>query len=138
MNRFTFISRLRGAGLFMERLFRPLWRKLVLIVVLLAAFGVLVNYWQLRQKAALARDPQKYQAAEARRITRQLGRLVVLPKEDNPKIATIISAEAARKQNPQFYAKASDGDIVVIFSDVAYLYNPNVRRIVNMGPVYSN
>lgn len=122
----------------LEAFFTPLWRKLVLIGLLLGLSLVLVNYVSLRQKVALAKDPVKNQAAEAKKMTRQLRRLVVLPDNQEPKIATIINAEAARKQNRQFYAHASDGDVVVVYGETAYIYNPKLKRVVNMGPVYNN
>lgn len=122
----------------LQSFFEPVWRKILLILFLIILFVVLINYLQLAQKSVLARDKNKAQVAEAKKITRELSRLVVLPKNQDPKIATIINAEAARKQNPQFYARASDGDIVVIYGETAYIYNPRLKRIVNMGPVYNN
>lgn len=121
-----------------EKFFSPFWLKIILVVLLLGLGLVLINYLSLRYKVTLAKDPAKKQATEAKEITRQLRRLVVLPNNQQPKIATIINAEVARKQNRQFYAHANDGDVVVIFGETAYIYRPKLKRIINMGPVYNN
>lgn len=122
----------------LERFFEPFWRKIVLVIVLLILTVVLINYFQLARKSALVKNLPKHQEYEIKQVTRAMSKLVILPKGQTPKLATIISADSARKQNPQFYAQASDGDLVVIYGETAYIYNPKLKRIVNMGPVYKN
>lgn len=130
--------KLKNITIRLEHFFEPIWRKIVLVMVLIMLVVVLINYFQLLHKLAIAKNPQKNQEFEIKQATRALSKLVILPKGQTPQLATIISAEAARKQNPQFYAQASDGDLVVIYGETAYIYNPKLKKIVNMGPVYSN
>ena len=71
---------------------------------------------------------------EAKRVVRQVRRIMVIDEEIEPTVATIVDVEALRERNP-FYAKADNGDHLIITSDRAILYDPDSKKIIDIVPV---
>jgi len=116
---------------------RALWKIFVLFFVL-ALIGLGIAYWQTRQRllASLTPDGQlAYAEKEAGQVLTELSLLAILPDEE-PVVATVVGAETLRAQS-DFYRDAQDGDKLVMFPQAqrVYLYRPDVRRLVNVGPL---
>ncbi len=64
-----------------------------------------------------------------------VGRLIVLPEDEVPTIATVTDLEALQGQ--PFFANAKLGDKVLIFAKAgkAILYDPVEQKIVEVAPV---
>lgn len=60
---------------------------------------------------------------------------VLVPEDEKPTIAAIADIEQVKTENPQFYADAQDGDIVLIFSTKAIIYRESAGMIINIAPV---
>lgn len=82
---------------------------------------------QIRQ----LQNPQQ----EADEIVAKVRSLIDLP--GNPTVAAIVNVEKLRKQHA-FYAKAENGDFVLITSTRAVLYDPESERILDVVPVTSS
>lgn len=69
--------------------------------------------------------------------TEKVGKLIVLPKDETPVMATIMDAETLIKSEP-FYTGARNGDVVLMYQKAlkAIIYSPERNIIVNVGPVY--
>jgi hypothetical protein len=65
----------------------------------------------------------------------QLGKIMDLPSEVKPMMAVVNDAEALKKDQPGFFAKAKDGDRVIVYSDLAILYDAKANKIMHIGPV---
>lgn len=50
----------------------------------------------------------------------------------NITVATVLKPEELRKENPVFYQNAREGDKVLIYSDRAILYNPEIDRVIDV------
>lgn len=57
--------------------------------------------------------------------------------EEEPVIANITDVELLKTENPEFYEKAINGDIVIILPDskLAFLYRSEENRILKISPV---
>ena len=80
------------------------------------------------------------QAEQQKLITQYIasaGKLMLLPKGEEPVIATITDAKALAKDQI-FYANAQNGDVVLVYQKAmqAIIYSPTRNVIVNVGPVY--
>ncbi len=68
-------------------------------------------------------------------IVNKVSKIIVLPKDEVPTIATISDPEKLKGQ--AFFAKAKVGDNVLIYtaSKKAYLYDPVANKILEVAPI---
>lgn len=68
----------------------------------------------------------------------EVGKLIELPVDEKPTVATVSDAEKVRSQ--AFFAKAANGDKVLIYTNAkkAILYRPSEKRIIEVGAVNIN
>lgn len=124
-------------------------RKLVWIVVIisglivLAALGLfLLAQQQLNEvKQDLAQqqdDPALKIREENKLLIAEVGKLIVLPVEEEPTIATVSDLNKLKDQ--PFFAKAQLGDKVLIYTDAkkAILYRPVDKKIIELAPLINN
>lgn len=80
-------------------------------------------------------DPQKVAEAEAQRLVAAVGKLMVLPSDEQPIIATV--ADPTKLQDQPFFANAKKGDKVLIYNIArkAVLYSEAENRIVDVAPL---
>ena len=79
---------------------------------------------------------QEQQQQKKTELLAKVSKLIILPANADPIIATIIDAEQLKKEQV-FYANAKNGDIVLVYPEAkkAFIYNPKQNIIVNVGPV---
>lgn len=89
-------------------------------------------YWQSKEqlRALELAEPEKFAELEAVSLARKVSRHMLLPNEV-PLINTV--KDVKKLQSEPFYARASEGDKVLVFSTRAILYNPVSDRIVEVG-----
>jgi len=78
-------------------------------------------------------DPTKNQET-ADIIIKEVRNLIDIPEDVNPTVATIVDVEMLKKKNP-FYAKASNGDHLIVTPTRAILYSSVTKRIIDVVPV---
>lgn len=111
-------------------------KKLVIISFVVLAFLAVgggtsgVYYYSKYQKELLkVKDPQ----GEAKALLVQLGKLMDLPKDEQPTVETVTNADQI-KDRP-FFAKAKNGDRVIIYTNarMAILFDSIAGKIMNVG-----
>lgn len=82
-----------------------------------------------------AKDPQKTAQQEAEKLVAAVGKLMVLPSDELPIVATV--ADPSKLTDQPFFAKAKKGDKVLIFNTArkAVLYDPVADRIIDVAPL---
>jgi|TARA_Y100000310_G_scaffold345403_1_gene464561 hypothetical protein len=70
----------------------------------------------------------------ADQIVRDVRKLMDIAQDIEPTVATIVDVEALRAKNP-FYAKAENGDHLVVTPTRAILYSSAKNRIIDVVPV---
>jgi hypothetical protein len=115
-----------------------LW--IILVVLLVALAVVSYNYFRLsRQTARLntTEGQKEVVKKEVDELVKKVSKLIVLPTNEVPTVATITDASGLSKTQP-FYTGASNGDKVLIYfqAQKAYIYSPSKEMLVNVGPVY--
>ena len=113
-----------------------LGRRFYKVVVPLVALAALVVagyfYNELR---VLKQDPQAVARQEAASLVAKVGKLVVLPEEEVPTVATVSDPEALKDQ--PFFSKAQAGDKVLIYAEAkrAILYSVTLNKVIDVAPL---
>jgi hypothetical protein len=114
---------------------KPRMRILPLFIFVLFLFmtGVAIYEWyQLRNLRA---QFGLTETEDVKGLVDQVGKLVVLPENETPTVATV--ADPAALKDQPFFAKAKKGDKVLIFTKAqrAILYDPVAHKIVEISPI---
>jgi predicted negative regulator of RcsB-dependent stress response len=111
----------------------------LVVVVVLAFAGLLVNQMntnsRLKKENQKLSNPQAAAQAETKQITAQVGKLIELPANETPTVATVVDATKLQKQ--AFFSSAKNGDRVLIYTQAkkAILYRPSINKVIQVAPV---
>ncbi len=105
----------------------------VILVLLVIALGLAAGYFYKQSTAGDAKTRESI--AEAKSLSKKVGRLMVLPEDETPTIATVSDPDALRDQS--FFVDAKVGDKVLIYSNAkkAILFSPEQNKIINIAPL---
>jgi hypothetical protein len=72
---------------------------------------------------------------EIDKIVKQVSKLIDLPQDEQPTVATVSDKEKLKDQN--FFAKAENGDKVLIYPQArkAYLFRPTTKKLIEVAPL---
>lgn len=115
------------------------WRQWLAALVTVAAivlalfFGV--KYHQTQNKNKLLLNPQTAAQTQVADTVQAVGKLVELPSNQTPTLATVTNASKLKSQ--AFFAKSENGDKVLIYTQAkeAILYRPSTNKIIQIAPV---
>ncbi len=118
---------------------------LLVIIFLLLAGGfawAIKGYFDLKNKleqASLSQNETNNTLEENKVLLEKVGKLIVLPADEEPTIATITDASALKAEQ-QFYRDAEDGYKVIIYMQAkkAIIYDESRNILVNVGPIFLN
>lgn len=105
---------------------------LVLMLLIFSAF--MFNQYRAAKDKTTANTP----AAVNKRVedvVTKVGKLIILPKDQKPTVATVVHADKLKDQT--FFADAKDGDRILIYNskNKAILYRPSTNQLVNVAAV---
>lgn len=108
--------------------------------ILVLIFGAFIGVYTAQQKPewfGLAKGTAAAQA-EVDALTAQVGKLINLPTDEKPTVATVTDASKVKDQS--FFKNAQNGDKVFIYQKAqkAILYRPSENRIIEVGAVNIN
>lgn len=108
---------------------RPTRLITVLVILLLIATGGAIYFY--KQAQAGKKDPQK----DLQQTITSVGKLMVLPSDEVPTLATVSDPDKLKDQ--AFFANAQMGDKVLIYTKArkAILYSPSKNVIVEVSPL---
>ena len=106
----------------------------LILLLLIGVSGALAIYFY-QQLSALKANPQAIAQNEASELVERVSKLIVLPEDETPTIATVQNPEQLLEQ--PFFARAKKGDKVLIYTNArkAILYDPVANKIVEVAPV---
>jgi len=115
-------------------------KKIVISIIIIIAFAIATlpayYFYNKYQKAQqLVNNPSLATQKEVKILVEKVGKLIELPTNETPTVATVSDKEKLKDQI--FFAKAANGDKVLIFtqSGKAILYRPSVNKIIEVAPV---
>lgn len=118
----------------------------LLIPVLIVVLVVLLLILDARRRSAEAQLEQlsmrleqlegnpEQNAEKAKEVVEKVKMLMELDTSIEPTVATIVDVAKLRESNP-FYAKAENGDFLVVTPTRAILYDPDSNKILDVVPV---
>lgn len=114
--------------------------KTTLIVLVSLLIGVGATYYVAKmypQYLGLVKTSTQV-TSETEALISEISKLIDLPRDEKPTIATVSDAEKLKTQ--VFFAKAANGDKVLIYTNAkkAILYRPSEKRIIEVGAVNIN
>ncbi len=105
------------------------------VIVLAALASSLYFYRQYQKSQQLLQNPTLAQQEQNKTLLTQVGKLIELPKDETPTIATV--SDVTKLQGQPFFSQAKNGDKVLIYAKnkKAILYDPVANIIVDVAPV---
>lgn len=105
------------------------------IVVIASAGSAYFFYTKYAHAQRLLANPTEAAKLEVTEVTGKIGRLMELPGDEEPTIATVLDKEKVKDQ--PFFARAENGDKVVIYPKAlkAILYRPSTNKVIEVAPV---
>lgn len=103
----------------------------VTLIALVIVLAISTTYFYKRSTA----NPDTVSQSEARALIARVNKLVLLPTDETPTIATVSDPEKLKGQS--FFAEAKVGYKVLVYTNAkkAILYDPESGKIVTMAPV---
>ena len=107
----------------------------IVIVLAIAAFPAYYFYSKYQKTKQLVYNPSLATQEEVKTLVEKVGKLIELPTNETPTIATVSDKEKLKEQ--PFFTKAENGDKVLIFTQgkKAILYRPSVNKIIEVAPI---
>jgi len=112
--------------------------KVVLVMVLLGAIGgVGYLYWSYdkikKELTQVKASPNDAALAQAQQLVDEVGKLIALPEDETPTVATVVDKDKLQEQT--FFAKAENGDKILIYPNAkkVYIYRESVKKIIEVG-----
>ncbi|HRY60251.1 MAG TPA: hypothetical protein P5096_02645 [Patescibacteria group bacterium] len=108
----------------------------VAAVVLVAALAGAGYFY--KKYNDLKKSPDTIAKEETDKLVASVGKLMALPTDETPSIATVTDKEKLKDQ--PFFAKAENNDKVLIYTKAkkAILYRPSTNKIVEVMPIAFN
>lgn len=105
------------------------------VVVALAVAAAVYFYMQYMQAQKLLKNPTLVAQKQTDDLVTQVGKLMELPKNETPTIATV--SDVTKLKDQPFFALAKNGDKVLIYTNAkkAILYRPSDNKIIDVAPV---
>lgn len=111
---------------------KTIFDKVILLVAVVAivAAGYFYYQWDLIRK-----NPEAIAQQEVNALVAKISKLIVLPADETPTVATVSDPEALKDQ--VFFAKAEKGDKVLIYAQAkkAVLYSVKLNKIIDTAPL---
>ena len=113
----------------------PLSTKIKILLAILAGgliFSVGVNI-ALLSKIKKIENPSQFAADETKKIVADIGKIIVLPTDENPTLATV--SDPTKLKDQKFFAHAEIGDKVLLYqaSQKAILWRPSTKKIIEIS-----
>jgi hypothetical protein len=72
--------------------------------------------------------------AQVQTIIDRIGKFMVVPTDEKPSVVVLRDVQSLQAQQP-FYDGAKDGDILIIYSNRAIIYDPAANKLVSVSPI---
>lgn len=106
----------------------------LLFLASLAAIGYLWFFKVVPLKSQLSQQVTQPVQDEVTTIVNEVGKLIVLPTDETPTVATV--TDLSKLAGQPFFANAKIGDKVLIYTQAqkAILYDPIANKIIELAP----
>ena len=108
---------------------------LAIVVLIGVSIFLGVRYHQSQNQVKLLANPQTAAQQQVAETVAAVSKIVVLPANETPTLATV--SDASKLSSQAFFAKAKNGDKVLIYTQAkeAILYRPSTKQVVQISPI---
>jgi hypothetical protein len=112
---------------------RPLIIFLLLTVLVIALTATSIYFYQRSRRVSIGSTASD--TGETKALIAEVGKLMFLPENETPTIATV--SDPSKLKDQSFFVDAKEGDKVLIYTNAkkAILYDPLAKKIVNVAPI---
>ncbi len=105
--------------------------RISILVALVVVLALTAGYFYKKSTTTQA----SITAKEVKSLTSAIDKLMVLPEDETPTVATVSDPSALSDQ--PFFIGAQKDDMVLIYSNAkrAILYRPSIDKIINIAPL---
>lgn len=111
---------------------------IIVLGIIIGVCGTLIyiQMFGIPSKSIIQNISKAEEAKVLQEVLGKVSKLLILPKGEEPVMATITDAAALIKEQ-LFYAGSQNGDIVLMYQKAlkAIIYSPERNMIVNVGPI---
>ncbi|TSC95248.1 MAG: Uncharacterized protein CEN87_260 [Parcubacteria group bacterium Licking1014_1] len=86
-------------------------------------------------KIAVQYQKQTTLDKEDQQVLSQLKKIILLPDNITPSMAIINDIDTLKKQQPVFFADAKNNDRLIIYPNLAIIFDADANKIIKVGPV---
>ena len=117
------------------KLHRSLTYIILSVITIASLAGAAYFYLQYQQTQIALKNPTLAAQQEAANLVSRVSKLIDLPSDENPQIATV--SDISQLKGQPFFGNAKNGDKVLIYTKAkkAILYDPLADKIIEVGPV---
>jgi uncharacterized protein YneF (UPF0154 family) len=96
---------------------------------------VLGGFFIFKNQIQTATNPVQGSQEEVKAIVAEVGKLIDLPANETPTIATI--TDITKLANQPFFQNAKNGDKVLIYNNAkkAIIYDPSSKKVIDVAPI---
>lgn len=104
-----------------------------LVVIGLVSGAAIYFYMQYQNAQTLLKNPASALENEVKALVAQVGRIIELPKNEIPTVATV--SDKSKLTAQAFFQRAENGDKVLIYNAAkkAYLYRPKDNKMIEVS-----
>lgn len=90
---------------------------------------------KLREENKKLANPQESAKLETERVKTSVAKLIDVPTNEDPTIASVV--DASKLSNQAFFKNAKNGDKVLMYAQAkkAILYRPDTNKIIEVAPI---
>lgn len=107
---------------------------IIITCIILGMSGMLV-FLQFRYEIEWALQKGEFQTSQ---IIDRLSKIMLLPAEEIPNIVQLIDSDVYKQRNPDFFQNAEDFNYLIIFKNLAILFDARQNKIINIGPIVND
>lgn len=110
-----------------------------LVLVIAVAIGGYYAWQSNSGKNSLANisSTTKLNDEQVAQVIAKIGTFLVVPADEQPSVVVIDDVQQRASQQA-FYKDAKDGDVLVVYSNRAIIYDAKANKLVNVGPIVRN
>ncbi|MBP6975081.1 MAG: hypothetical protein KBB54_04050 [Candidatus Pacebacteria bacterium] len=110
-------------------------KKLIFLISFVALIALALAGYFYYQLYMSKKDPQIAIQKETAQIIAKVSKLIVLPEDEDPTIATVSDPEILKEQ--AFFVQAKKGDKVLIYTNAkkAILYSVSLNKVLEVAPL---
>ncbi|MBM3206512.1 MAG: hypothetical protein FJZ43_02735 [Candidatus Staskawiczbacteria bacterium] len=110
-------------------------KKFLFVFFILAIIILCVGLFLIFKSYNFSKNTQSSSQDKAQNIVEKVSKLVILPENETPTIATV--TDPGKLKDQPFFSGAKEGFKVLIYanSKKAVLYDPFLNKVVQIGPI---